>query len=81
VTGSFKKLPSDSSDSITAQSPFPSWAVFFSELITPPLITVGSNPASTRIFAIRDVFVVFPEKPVITIFFLVIQCLLTFHLS
>ena len=33
VIGSFKKLPSDSSDSITAHSPFPKRAVFLIELI------------------------------------------------
>ena len=73
VIGSFKKLPSDSSDSITAHSPFPNCALFFSEFITPPLITVGSNPASTKIFATRDVVVVFPWEPVTTIFFLKLQ--------
>ena len=71
--GSFKKLPSDSSDSITAHSPFPSLAVFLSELITPPLITVGSSPDSTKIFATKDVVVVFPCEPEITIFFLRLQ--------
>ena len=60
VIGSFKKLPSDSSDSITAHSPLPSWAVFLSEFITPPLIIVGSNPASSKIFATKDVVVVLP---------------------
>ena len=60
VMGNFKKLPSDSSDSITAHSPFPSCAVFLSEFIIPPLITVGSNPASNRMLAINDVVVVFP---------------------
>ena len=40
--GNFKKLPSDSSASSMAQSPFPSFALPFNELITPPLIIVGS---------------------------------------
>ena len=56
--GSFKKLPSDSSDSITAHSPFPNWALFLSEFITPPLIIVGSKPADAKIFAISEVVVV-----------------------
>ena len=43
--------------------------MFFKEFIKPPLITVGSNPASTKIFDIKDVVVVFPCEPAITIFF------------
>ena len=50
MIGSFKKLPSDSSASKTAHSPFPSLALFLIELITPPLIIVGSNFDSKRIF-------------------------------
>ena len=41
--GSFKKLPSDSSASRIDQSPFPNFALLLKELITPPLIIVGSN--------------------------------------
>ena len=33
---------------------------FFNELITPPLIIVGSNLAAEMIFATRDVVVVLP---------------------
>ena len=69
MIGSFRKLPSDSSDSITAHSPLPSCAVFFNEFITPPFITVGSNLASSKIFATNDVVVVLPCEPVITMFF------------
>ena len=69
MTGKFKKLPSDSSASKTAQSPFPSLAELFIEFITPPFIIVGSNLASYKILEIRDVVVVFPCEPVITIFF------------
>ena len=43
MTGSFKKLPSDSSDSMTDQSPFPSCAVFLKEFI------ITSNHSSTKI--------------------------------
>ena len=69
VIGSFKKLPSDSSDSITAHSPLPNCALLLSEFITPPFITVGSSPASNNIFATKDVVVVLPCDPVIIIFF------------
>ena len=57
--GSFKKLPSDSSASRIAQSPFPNLALLLKELITPPLIIVGSNLWSDNIFATKDVVVVF----------------------
>ena len=70
MTGKFKKLPSDSSASKTAQSPFPSLAELFMEFITPPLIIVGSSLASYNILEINEVVVVFPCEPVITIFFL-----------
>ena len=43
------KLPSDSSASNIDQSLFPSFAVFLIELITPPLIIVGSNLAVDKI--------------------------------
>ena len=52
-----------------AQSPFPSLALLLNELITPPLIIVGSNFWSDKIFATNDVVVVFPWEPVIIIFF------------
>ena len=68
--GSFKKLPSDSSASRIDQSPFPNFALLLKELITPPLIIVGSNFWSDKILAINEVVVVFPCEPVIIIFFL-----------
>ena len=40
IINPFKKLPSDSSASRIAQSPFPSFALLFSEFSTPPLIIV-----------------------------------------
>ena len=43
VGGICTKLPSDSSASKIDQLLFPSLAVFLIELITPPLIIVGSN--------------------------------------
>ena len=62
-------MPSDSSASRMAQSPLPSFALPFKEFITPPFIIVGSSLASENIFEIKDVVVVFPWDPVITIFF------------
>ena len=47
--GNFKKLPSDSSASKTAHSPFPNFALLLIEFITPPLIIVGSNFAVDNI--------------------------------
>ena len=41
--GNFRKLPSDSSASKIAHSPFPNFALLLNEFITPPLIIVGSN--------------------------------------
>ena len=58
--GNFKKLPSDSSASKIAHSPFPNFALLFKELITPPLIIVGSSFWSDNIFETREVVVVFP---------------------
>ena len=43
VAGRCKKLPSDSSDSKTHQSLFPSLAELPSEFNTPPFIIVGSS--------------------------------------
>ena len=60
VDGTFIKLPSDSSDSRILQSLLPSLAEFSSELITPPLIIVGSNFAFAKIDAIKEVVVAFP---------------------
>ena len=42
------------------QSLLPSLAELSSELITPPLIIVGSNFAFAKIDAIKEVVVVFP---------------------
>ncbi len=64
------KLPSDSSASRIDQSLFPSLAVFFRELITPPFIIVGSNFVFWKIEAINDVVVVLPCEPATTIFLL-----------
>ena len=47
--GTFIKLPSDSSDSNTHHLLFPSFAELCKELITPPLIIVGSNFALANI--------------------------------
>jgi len=47
----------------------PNLALFFNELINPPLIIVGSNFAVEIIFATRDVVVVLPCDPVTIIFF------------
>ena len=69
MIGNFKKLPSDSSASNIAHSPFPSFALLFKELITPPFTIVGSNFWSDKIFATKDVVVVLPWEPVIIIFF------------
>ena len=68
VNGIFKKLPSDSSDSIMHQLLFPNLAELPKELSIPPLIIVGSNLASVKIFEIKEVVVVFPCEPVTTIF-------------
>ena len=54
------KLPSDSSASKTAHSPLPNFALLLMELITPPLIIVGSNFDSDKIFATSEVVVVLP---------------------
>ena len=70
MIGSFRKLPSDSSASSIAHSPLPNFALLFKELITPPLIIVGSNFWSDRIFETSEVVVVFPWDPVMIIFFL-----------
>ena len=69
MTGSFKKLPSDSSASKIDHSPLPNFALFLRELITPPFIIVGSKFCSDKIFATNDVVVVLPWEPVIIIFF------------
>ena len=45
------------------------FAEFCIELITPPLIIVGSNFVSSNIDAIKDVVVVLPCDPTTTIFF------------
>ena len=58
--GIFKKLPSDSSASTTAQSPFPNNAFELIEFNIPPLIIIGSNFALDKIVDINDVIVVFP---------------------
>ena len=63
------KLPSDSSASRIDQSLFPSLAVLFIELMTPPFMIVGSIFVFWKIEAIKDVVVVFPCEPVIMIFF------------
>ena len=60
VKGIFKKLPSDSSDSIKHQLLFPSLAELPNEFKTPPLIMVGSNLALPNILDSNDVVVVFP---------------------
>ena len=69
VDGTFIKLPSDSSDSNTLHSLFPSLAELSNELITPPFIIVGSNLALEKIDAIKDVVVVLPWDPETTMFF------------
>ena len=69
MIGSFKKLPSDSSASKIAHSPFPNFALLLSEFITPPFTIVGSSFWSDNIFETRDVVVVLPCEPVIMIFF------------
>ena len=69
VKGNCKKLPSDSSDSSTHHSPFPSLAEFPIELITPPLIVVGSNFDFEKIVETIDVVVVLPCDPATTTFF------------
>ena len=66
VNGIFKKLPSDSSDSITHQLLFPNFAEFPKELSMPPFIIVGSNLAWVKILEINEVDVVFPWDPVTT---------------
>ena len=65
----FKKLPSDSSASITDQLPSPSFAFVFNELMIPPLTIVGLKFASFKIVETREVIVVFPWEPEITTFF------------
>ena len=69
VGGNLTKLPSDSSDSNMHHSLFPSFAELSIELITPPLIIVGSKFAFEKIAATKEVVVVFPCEPAITIFF------------
>ena len=49
VKGIFRKLPSDSSDSVTHQLLLPSLAELPSEFNTPPLIIVGSKLAEENI--------------------------------
>ena len=63
-----KKLPSDSSDSRIHHSPLPSLAEFPIELITPPLIVVGSNLDFEKIVETIEVVVVFPWDPATTTF-------------
>ena len=68
VKGIFKKLPSDSSDSVTHQLLLPSFAELPNEFNTPPLIIVGSKLAAVKILDTNDVVVVLPCEPVITTF-------------
>ena len=49
VNGIFKKLPSDSSDSVTHQLLLPNFAELPNEFNTPPLIIVGSRLADVKI--------------------------------
>ena len=49
-------------------SPFPSFAEFPIEFITPPLIVVGSNLDLEKIVDTIDVVVVLPCDPATTIF-------------
>ena len=63
VAGSLTMVPSDSSASATIQSPEPCRALEPQALMMPPLTTVGSRPAASRICAISDVVVVLPCVP------------------
>ena len=60
VGGTFTKLPSDSSASKILQLLFPSLAELFIEVITPPLMIVGSIYVKRKIEEIKDVVVVLP---------------------
>ena len=68
MKGIFRKLPSDSSDSVIHQLLFPSFAELPKEFRTPPLIIVGSRFPDVKILETNDVVVVFPCDPVTTIF-------------
>ena len=63
VEGNKVNDPSDSSASATINLPSPNFAFAPRLFIIPPLITVGSIPAFSRIHAINDVVVVFPCEP------------------
>ena len=68
VKGIFKKLPSDSSDSVIHQLLLPNFAELPNEFNTPPLIMVGSKLPDVKILDTNDVVVVFPCEPVTTTF-------------
>src|SRR5512136_3114021 len=63
VGKSRRKVPSLSSASATRYSLEPSWALVPRLLSRPPMTHVGSNPATSRIEATRDVVVVLPWAP------------------
>ena len=58
--GSKEKLPSDSSVSTNIRSLLPNFVFDPYEFIIPPLITVGSNFALSKISAIKETVVVLP---------------------
>ena len=62
--GSLMKVPSDSSASTTIQLPLPTRALVPQSLMMPPVITVGSRPATLKRCEIIDVVVVLPCVPV-----------------
>ena len=62
--GILMKVPSDSSASTIIQSPLPSRAFDPHSLMMPPVITVGSRPATLKTWAISEVVVVLPCVPV-----------------
>ena len=63
VAGKFINVPSDSSASTTIHSPPPNRALVPYALIIPPLTTVGSAFAQSKIAAIKEVVVVLPCVP------------------
>ena len=62
--GIFVNVPSDSSASTIIHLPSPSRAFEPQSLMMPPVMTVGSRPATLKMWAISEVVVVLPCVPV-----------------
>ena len=62
--GILMKVPSDSSASTTIHGPAPRRALEPQSLMMPPVMTVGSRPASTKMCEMSEVVVVLPCVPV-----------------